>query len=354
MIRLTLVHDLQNSCIEDPAGTARRRLPFGCLRNRGHLISMLPKMMKAAVIDRAGPADSIHVKSVPVPKLTRGHVIVALDYAGVGIWDAEQRSGSWGAVRRGTILGIDGSGIVAAVASDVKRLRAGDRVYAYSYENLIGGFYAEYVSVPADRAERVPAQLEQRIAGAIPCVAITAQSGLRALKTKRGQDLLVFGASGGVGSLAVWLASNAIGATVTATARPDAHEYVRRLGAAHAIDPHSPAREAAIKRTVARGFDEAFITANGDDLSAFLAHLKAGAPLAFPNGVEPEPHADGHRALAFDGKTSRTAFKELNKAIGSRTIPLRVQVFSLERVVDAHRRIERGHVVGKIVLRIHR
>jgi len=315
---------------------------------------MLPKRMKAAVVDRPGPAENIHIQSVAVPKLTRGHVIIALDYAGVGIWDAELRSGNWGTIRRGTILGIDGSGTVAAAASDVKRLRVGDRVYAYSYANLVGRFYAEYVSVPADRVERVPAQLEQRIAGAIPCVAITAQSGLRALETKSDQDLLVFGASGGVGSLAVWLAANVIGASVTATGRPDARQYVRRLGAVRAIDPHSPAREAAIKRAAPTGFDQAFITAGGEDLSPFLAHLKSGAPLAFPNGVEPEPHAEGHSALAFDGKTSRTAFKDLNKAIGSRTIPLRVQVFSLERVVDAHRRIERGHVIGKIVLRIHR
>lgn len=314
---------------------------------------MLPKMMKAAVIDRAGPAKNIHVKMVPVPKLSRGHVIIALDYAGVGIWDAQQRSGAWGAVRRGTILGADGSGKVVAVASDVKRLRAGDRVYAYSYGNASGGFHAEYVSVPADYVECVPAQLEQRIAGAIPTIAITAQAGLRTLNAKRAQELLVFGASGGVGSLTVWLASNAILARVTGTARPDAHEYIRRLGAAHAIDPHSRAREAAIKRAVASGFDGALITANGEDLSAFLAHLKVRAPLAFPNGVEPEPHAKGHRALGFDGAMSRNAFKDWSKAIGARTIPLRVQVFSLERVVEAHRRIEQGHVVGKIVLRIH-
>jgi NADPH2:quinone reductase len=315
---------------------------------------MLPKMMKAAVIDRPGPARSIRIKMVPVPKLAHGQVIIAIDYASVGSWDAEQRSGEWGTVGRGTILGVDGSGRVAAVGPDVKRLRVGDRVYSYSFENPSGGFHAQYVSVPADRVERVPAQLEQRIAGAMPAVALTAHSGLRALKTKRGQDLLVFGGSGGVGSLAVWLASNAIGMTVTATARPDAQQYVRHLGAAHTVDPRSASREAALTRTAATGFDRAFITTSGEALSGFLAHLKAGAPFAFPNGVEPEPHAEGHRALAFDGEMSRNAFKALNKAIGSRTISLRVQVFSLERAVDAHRRIEQGHVIGKIVLRIHR
>ena len=318
------------------------------------MASALPKMMKAAVIDRAGPPDSIHVKNVPLPNLTRGHVIIALDYASVGSWDAANRSGQWGAVKRGTILGVDGSGTVAAVASDVKRFRVGDRVYSYSYENPRGGFHAEYVAVTAERVAHVPDQLEQSIAGAMSCVALTALSGLKTLKTKRGHALLVFGASGGVGSLAVWLASNAIGASVTGTARPDAHDYVRSMGADHVVDPHSSAREAAIIRAAPASFDGALITANGEDLSAFLAHLKLRAPLAFPNGVEPEPDARGHRALAFDGEMSRKAFSELNKAIGSRKLPLRVQVFSLDRVSEAHRRIEQGHVVGKVVLRIRK
>ena len=307
--------------------------------------------MKAAVIDRAGPPGSIRVKNVPVPKLTRGHVIIALDYAGVGSWDADQRSGQWRAIQRGTILGVDGSGVVAAVASDVKRLRVGDRVYAYSFGNS-RGFHAEYVSVAAERVEHVPDQLEQSVAGAMPCVAITAHAGLKALRTKRGHALLVFGASGGVGSLAVWLAANALGASVTGTARRDAHEYVRRLGADQVVDPHSSTHEAVIKRAAPAGFDGALITANGDALSAFTAWLKPRAPLAFPNGVEPEPQALGHRALAFDGEMPRKAFIDLNKAIGSRKISLQLEVFSLERVADAHRRIEQGHVVGKVVLRI--
>jgi len=316
------------------------------------MTSNLPKMMKAAVVDKAGPPGAIHIKSVPVPHLSRDHVIIALDYASVGSWDVRERSGAWGPVKRGTILGADGSGTIAAVSSNVKRLRVGERVYSYSYGNPHGGFHAEYVSVPAERVARVPQQLDQKVAGAMPCVALTAQPGLRALKTKRGETLLVFGASGGVGSLVVWLAAHAIGATVIGTARPDAHNYLRRLGADHAIDPHSPRREAMIKRIAPEGFDAALVTANGDDLPAFLSHLRSHAPIAYPNGVEPEIHVDKHRSLPFDAEMSRKAFELLNKAIGKRTIPLEVEVFSLARVVDAHRRIERGHVKGKVVLRI--
>jgi NADPH2:quinone reductase len=312
----------------------------------------LPEKMKAAVVDRAGPPQNVHIEEVPVPRLKRGHVIIAVDYASVGGWDASERSGDWGEVQPGTILGADGSGHVAAVDSDVRHIRPGDRVYSFSYHNPDGGFHAEYVSVRGDLVEHVPEHLDQKTAGAIPCVALTAQTGLRALKTKAGETLLVYGASGGVGSLAVWLGANAFGATVVGTARPDAHEYVRRLGAAHAIDRHSATREDDIKRAAPSGFDVALVTAAGEDLAAFLRHLHSDAPFAYPNGVEPEPRSEGHHALAFDGEMSHEALLQLNSAIGSRTIPLRIEGFALDDVVSAHRRIDQGHVVGKIVLQV--
>jgi hypothetical protein len=67
--------------------------------------SSLPKVMKAAVVDAAGPPEAIHIKDVPVPSLPSNHVLIALQYVGVGIWDAEQRAGSWGAIKPGTIMG---------------------------------------------------------------------------------------------------------------------------------------------------------------------------------------------------------------------------------------------------------
>jgi NADPH:quinone reductase len=314
-------------------------------------VSELPKLMTAAVVDAPGPANVLHIKDVPLPSLSRNHVIIALEYAGVGIWDAEQRAGSFGKIEPGTILGGDGSGTIAAVGSEVSGFSVGDRVYSYSYGNRGGGFYAEYVSVPADRVGKVPTQIKMVVAGGMPCVALTAQTGLEVLKVKRDQTLLVFGASGGVGSLGVWL-GNEKGVTVIRTARPDAQDYVRSLGAAHAFDANSPEREGVIKRVAKTGFDACLVTASGDKLRDFLAHLKDKAPLAYPNGVEPAPSLHGHPALACDGEMSRGAIDRLNAAIGSKTIPFRTQVYPLKDVVGAHSRIEQGHVVGKIVLRI--
>jgi NADPH:quinone reductase len=314
------------------------------------VIAALPKTMKAAVLDGPGPPEAFSIKDVPVPRVGHDHVLIALQYAGVGIWDAEQRKGEFGAVVHGTIPGTDGTGTIAAIGANVQGLRVGDRVYSYSY-GMQHGFYAEYVNVAASHVSLVPSQIDPPVAGGMPCVAVTALTGLETLKTAQNQTLLVFGASGGVGSLGVWLGQRR-GATVIGTARPDAQEYVRQLGAAHAIDPNSSNLERVIKREAPQGFDAALVTAGSEPLPEFLAHLKPGAPLAYPNGVEPAPHVDGHDAIAYDGVASPEAFRRLNAAIGSWTIPLRVHEYLLEDVAKAHRRIEQGHVVGKIVLRI--
>ena len=62
-------------------------------------LSTLPKTMKAVVVDKAGPPNTLHIKDVPVPTPAANHVIIALEFAGVGIWDAKQRAGAWGAVK---------------------------------------------------------------------------------------------------------------------------------------------------------------------------------------------------------------------------------------------------------------
>jgi NADPH:quinone reductase-like Zn-dependent oxidoreductase len=307
--------------------------------------------MRAAVIDGPGPPEAFRIVEVDVPQLRRGDILIALDFASVGIWDAKERAGEWRSIDGPTVLGADGAGTVAAVGEGVETLRVGERVYAYSYDNPGGGFYAEYVRVRAEAAAPVPPQFSQEIAGAIPCVALTALAGIEALRIKAEQVLLVFGASGGVGSLAVWLASG-MKATVVGVARPDTYEYVHRLGAPHVLPPHPAHFESAIARASLAGWDAAFVTANGDSLPAFLAHLKRDAPLAYPDGVEPEPVALRHPVIAVSGEASPRSYAHLAALIGDRILPLELTVFPLSRVAEAHRRVERGHVVGKVVLRI--
>lgn len=304
------------------------------------------------MLQGAGSADSFKIEEIAAPQVTAKHVIISVDYASVGIWDVMKRNGSWWDVVPNEPIGADGSGTIVAVGSGVEGLDIGDRVYAYSINNPGGGFYAQYVSVPADRVWHVPKQLDQKTAGAMPSVALTAQAGLEALEVKSKDVLLVFGASGGVGSLSVWLASGSLGANVVGTARAEASEYVRKLGAAHVVDPSAADLESEIMRVAPKGFETALVTANGLTLSAFLTHLRPSAKFAYPGGVNPEPSVEGHPAITVSGEMSRPAMRRLNEAIGTRTMPLHVEEFALEDVAAAHRRVEGKHVVGKVVLKI--
>ncbi len=116
------------------------------------------------------------------------------------------------------------------------RLQIGDRVYAYEFGNPHGGFYAEFAVAQADRTARVPTSLHLPAAGAVATTGLTAVQGIRALQLRRGQTILIFGASGAVGTIAVQLAGQR-GARVIGTASGRAAErLVRRLGATDVVD----------------------------------------------------------------------------------------------------------------------
>src|SRR5207249_7312631 len=136
--------------------------------------------MRAAAIDRFGSPRILKVRDLPVPKISVQEVLIAIDTAGVGSWDARTRAGKWaeGDEEFPRILGVDGAGTVVEVGSRVRRFAKGDRVYAYSYDNPKGGFYAEYVAVAASKVAPIPDGLDFLTAGAIPTIALTALQGV--------------------------------------------------------------------------------------------------------------------------------------------------------------------------------
>src|SRR6185436_10957896 len=125
--------------------------------------------MKAAAVDRFGPPSALTLHDVSLPIPGPNEVLIAIDTAGIGGWDASIRDGSWrkpGRARFPLVPGVDGAGIVVAKGARVRRLQVGDRVYAYEFGNRQGGFYAEYVSVEAQHVARVPKGINLREAGA--------------------------------------------------------------------------------------------------------------------------------------------------------------------------------------------
>ena len=193
--------------------------------------------MRAAALDRFGGVENIHVKQLPVPEPGPDEVLLRIESAGVGVWDPYEREGEF-AKMFGTkpnfpyVLGSDGAGTVAAVGAQVQRFREGDQAYALALANPKGGFYAEYAVVKADSVSPIPKKLSVEQAGVMPSDALTALRGLdEILKLKKGESLMVFGAGGGIGHLAVQLAKR-IGARVFAVASgDDGVALAKRLGA---------------------------------------------------------------------------------------------------------------------------
>lgn len=165
--------------------------------------------MRAAAIDRTGPASVLKIHELPLPKMGARDVMIAVDTAGIGSWEPNQRSGAWGVddAHFPLVLGSDGSGTVVARGPRVRRLRIGDQVYAFNFGGRKGGFDAEYVAASEPSAARIPRCVDLLHAGASPAVALTAVQRIDdELHVKRNETVVIVGASGNVGVLAIQFA----------------------------------------------------------------------------------------------------------------------------------------------------
>jgi NADPH2:quinone reductase len=321
-------------------------------------MSAIPDTMRAAAIDRFGGPEVLTPHLLPVPVPAANEVLIALHTAGVGSWDADIRAG-WspdGAeVHFPLVLGTDGSGRVAAVGSRVHRFHEGEEVYSYSWNNPKGGFYAEYVAVPADRVAHVPAGLGLRHAGAIPTTGLTALQGIDdALHVRSGEAVLIHGASGGVGTLAVQFAKLR-GARVLASASgKDGVTLVRRLGADEAVDGRHANIASAAQKFAAHGLDAILALAGGEALEECIAVVREGGRVAYPNGIEPEPQQrSGITMVGYDAVSAVREFEKLGHAVEEAKLEVPIDSeFPLGEASKAHARLARGHVLGKVVLQI--
>jgi NADPH:quinone reductase-like Zn-dependent oxidoreductase len=317
------------------------------------MTSSIPQEMKAAVIDHFGGPDVLHIQSVPVPTPGPNEILIALNVAGIGVWDPYVREGELmeAAPHFPEIIGNDGAGTVAAVGAEVKRHHVGDRVYAFTMK---GGFYAEYVTVAEDDAAPIPPSMDADEAGALGVDGITALRGLDdQLHLREGDTVMIFGASGGVGHIAVQLAKR-IGARVLAVASGnDGVDLAKRLGADVAVDGHTEDVADAARSFAPDGLDAALVLAGSPKIDKVLRAMKSGGRVAYPNGVEPAPDAPSStKVIAYDGTPSIEAFDRLNRLIG--TSPFHVEIdrtYRLEDAATAHREIDQHHL-GKVAFRV--
>lgn len=315
--------------------------------------------MRAVCIDRFGGPEALSLRTLPVPEIGPGEILIRVEFAGVGEWDVFEREGGYARMlgiepRFPYILGSEGAGTIAAVGERVSRFKVGDRVYALGFLNPKGGFYAEYAAADAAVVSLIPRGLTVEQAGVMGGVGITALRGLDdTLGLKRGESLLVFGASGAVGHLAVQLARRMGARVLAAASGKDGVALVERLGADAAVDGRKDDVAAAARAFAPDGLDAALLAAGGEAAGKALSAVRTDGRVAYPNGVQPEPQArSGIQLRSYNGEPEPGIIGRLNRLIESGPFEVHIhRTFPLPQAAEAHRALGNHHL-GKLALRI--
>jgi len=321
------------------------------MENKAH------QRMRAVAIDEFGGIEKMKPRELPVPEVAADEVLVRVDSAGVGVWDPFEREGGF-AKELGMqpsfpyVLGSDGAGTVEEVGDDVHNLKPGDRVYGVNFMSPKGGFYAEYTAIKAKNVAKIPPALSTRDAGVLAVDGVIALDGLdKALRLKAGESILILGASGGVGHLAVQLAKRMKARVLAVASGPDGVEFVKRLGADKVIDGHREDILKAAHEFAPKGLDAALLTAGGKAAEQAIAALREGGRAAYPNGVENVPQApDGVKVMSYNVEPDPKTFAKLNELIDGGPFEVHIaRTFKLEEAADAQRALK-SHYLGKLAL----
>lgn len=313
-----------------------------------------PTTMLAAAIDHGGGPEVLSIHRLPVPKLQAGQVLIKVHAAGVGVWNAGQRQHPAESARYPLVLGTDGAGVVAAIGPNVSGFKVGDRVYGVA-DGMASGFYAQYVVTRADEIAHIPKGIALTEAGVLAVSGLSALQGIDdMLHLKAGDTLIIHGASGAVGTLAVQFAKQRR-VKVLATVTDDAGaELVTSLGADAVVNGKTGDIVAAAKRFAPDGVDAVLGLAGGDALERCidgLRHDRRGR-VAYLYGIAPVPQPRlGIEMTLYSYIPGRREFARLNTAVESTylRIPIAAQ-YPLSGAAAAHQRLMAGHLLGKIVL----
>jgi NADPH:quinone reductase-like Zn-dependent oxidoreductase len=304
-------------------------------------------MPQAVRFDDYGGIGVLRIEDVPRPVPGEGQVLVQVRAAGINPGEAKIREGMlherWPATFP-TGQGSDLAGTVEAVGDGVDGFQAGDEVIGFTDARAS---QAELVAIDAENATHRPAGVPWEVAGALFVVGATASAAVRAVSLSDGDTVVVSGAAGGVGSLAVQLARRA-GATVIGLASEHNHEWLRGHG--------------VVPVTYGDGVAQRVRAAAPDGVDAFIDLIGGGyVELALELGVAPDRidtiadfSAPAKYGVKADGNAAGASAETLARLAalieqGALEMPI-AATYPLDQVRDAYTELERNHTRGKIVL----
>jgi NADPH:quinone reductase len=333
----------------------------------------LEQAMKAVVITRFGGPEVLETQDVPAPRPGPEEVLVRVRGSALNRADLLQRLGGYAAPPgvAQNISGLEFAGEVEELGTDARRWSKGNRVMGI----IGGGAHAEFVTIHEDAVAAVPPSLELSAAGAVPEVFITAHDALRQAGFKVGENVLIHAVGSGVGLAATQLVT-ALGGRAFGTSRtPDKIERAKAFGleSGFAVPEPGALKELPAfveKATGGHGCDVVLDLNGGPYFAASLAAMALKGRIILIGGVaggkiDVELHRIMGKRLRVIGTVMRSRSLEekieTTKAFAAEVLPLfekgTIQpvidsVFPLEKIRDAHRRLESNDTFGKVVLTI--
>ncbi|MET7680404.1 NADP-dependent oxidoreductase [Streptomyces sp. NPDC005423] len=315
--------------------------------------------MRVITQQTLGGPEVLTIVDAPEPRPLPTDVLVRVKAIGLNPLEARLRAGEFPLIGRPPfILGWDISGVVeeapqTQTQTQTSPLRPGDEVFGMPLFPRAANAYAEVVSAPALHLVRKPASLSHVEAAALPVVGLTAWQGLVDLGgVTEGDRVLVHGSGGGVGHVAVQIAK-ALGAHVIATAGASKRKFVEGFGADEVID------YTAVDFTEAvRDIDLVLDTVGGDTVERSLQVLRPGGHLVTAVAEEDMElvaryEAAGMRFSGIAVGPDPVALRGLVELVEQGRLRVHVQeTFPFDRVADAHRLLDAGHLQGKLVLTV--
>jgi len=311
--------------------------------------------MRAVVVGEFGGPEVLAVEPVERPEPIPTEIQVRVHAAGINPVDFKTRAGRGMAGLLGEPpirLGWDVSGVVSAVGGDSSRFEVGEEVFGMPWFPRQAGAYAEYVTAPSRHFAAKPHPLSHEEAAALPLAGLTAwQIVVDTIALEDGADVLVHGAAGGVGHLAVQVAK-ARGANVIASARAEQADWLGELGADQTIDYENERFEDLVSDL------DAVIDLPGVYGERSLPVLRPGGILvSVPSGMSRdlrELAARGERrAVGILVEPDQVGLLGLSHLVEAGQLQVKVdRVLELAEVAEAHRVAEGHHGGGKIVLRV--
>lgn len=310
-----------------------------------------------AVQRRFGPPEVLSLERAPRPTLEPHDVLVRVLAASLNPIDAKSRSGE-GVVPASApfpiTLGWDVAGIVDEVGPRVTRWQVGERVFGMpTFPGLLGG-HGTHVTAREELWVGTPPELDDVTAAALPLAGLTAWQAWRTLTSPTALDrILVHGATGGVGHLAVQTARR-LGAHVTATCSAHHGGRVQDFGAHEVVDYRDTAAVAALSD---HPVDTVLDLIGGDHVTSSIEATKPGGTVIVVTGPVTQPMREqaerrGVTVLKHLVTPDPDGLQDLARLAADGALAVAIdRTYDLAEIVQAHRHIERGGVVGKLVLR---